>query len=129
MKSKTSAALLLILTFLLGGITGAVSYSLYQNHVAAANPKPNSSRDPVNELAQALKLDAGQKETLKKIMDQSRDRYHALSQQIRPQYEAIRNETRQQIRQILYEEQKTRFEDFLKDLDRRHKEHESKSSQ
>ncbi len=129
MKSKTSAALLLILTFLLGGITGAVSYSLYQNHVAAANPRPNNSHDPVNELAQALKLDAKQKETLKTIMDQSRDRYHALSQQIRPQYEAIRNETRQQIRQILYDDQKARFEEFLTDLDRRHKERESRSSQ
>ncbi|HYK91345.1 MAG TPA: hypothetical protein VE398_21420 [Acidobacteriota bacterium] len=129
MKSKTSAAMLLMLTFLLGGITGSVSYSLYQNHVAAATPKANNPHDPVNDLARALSLDALQRETLKNIMDQSRGRYHALSQQIRPQYEAIRNETRQQIRQILRDDQKTRFEEFLKDVDRRHKEREARSSQ
>lgn len=129
MKSKTSAALLLILTFLLGGITGAVSYSLYQNHVAAANPRSNDSHDPVNELAKALSLDSKQKETLKGIMDQSRDRYRALSRQMRPQYETIRNDTRQQIRQILHDDQKARFENFLRDLDKRHREREAKSSQ
>jgi uncharacterized membrane protein len=129
MKSKTSAALLLIVTFLLGGITGAVSYSLYQNHVVGATSRPDTSHDPVSELAKALSLDSKQKETLKNIMDRSRDRYRALSQQIRPQYEAIRNEGRQEIRQILRDDQKARFEDFLKDLDRRHKEREAKSSQ
>ncbi len=127
MKSKTSAALLLILTFVLGGITGAVSYSLYQNQVAASTPRPNNARDPVNEMAATLGLDSAQKETLRRIMDQSRDRYHALSQQIRPQYEAIRNDTRQQIRQILRDDQKARFEEFLGNLDRRHKNREGKA--
>jgi uncharacterized membrane protein len=129
MKSKTSASLLLVLTFLLGGVAGAVSYSLYQNHVVAANSKYNNPRDIVNVLAQNLSLDAKQKDTLKGIIDQSRDRYRVLSAQFRPQYETIRNETRQQIRQILREDQRARFEDFLKDTDKRHKEHDSKSSQ
>ncbi len=129
MKSKTSAAMLLFLTFVLGGITGAVSYSLYLNQVAASGPRSNNSRDPVNELAQALSLDASQRQTLRHIMDQSRERYHALSQQIRPQYEAIRSETRQQIRQILRDDQKVRFEQFLQNLDKRHREREAKGSQ
>jgi len=128
MKSKTSAALLLVLTFLLGGVAGAVSYSLYQNHVAA-NSRYNNPRDIVNVLAQNLSLDAKQKDTLKGIIDQSRDRYRVLSVQFRPQYETIRNETRQQIRQILHEDQRARFEDFLKDTDKHHKERDSKSSQ
>jgi uncharacterized membrane protein len=114
MKSKTSAALLLFLTFVLGGIAGAVSYSLLRSQVAAEGRR---SRDPVNQMAQALDLDGKQKEMLKQIMEQSRDRYHALSQQMRPQYDAIRDETRHQIRQILREDQKARFEDFLKNLD------------
>jgi hypothetical protein len=77
-----------------------------------------------------LSLDPNQKEELKVIMEQSRDRYRALSQQMRPQYEAIRNEMRQQIRQILRDDQKPRFEEFLKNLERlRQREHDSKGSQ
>ena len=128
MKSKTSASLLLVLTFLLGGVAGAVSYSLYQNHVVT-NSRGNNPRDIVNVLAQNLSLDAKQKTTLKGIIDQSRDRYRVLSTQFRPQYEAIRNETRQQIRQILHEDQRARFEDFLKDMDRRHRDHDAKGPQ
>ncbi len=130
MKSKTSAALLLILTFLMGAVTGAVSYYLYHDRVAAATVRSGGSHDPVNQLAQALSLDPNQKEELKVIMEQSRDRYRALSQQMRPQYEAIRNEMRQQIRQILRDDQKPRFEEFLKNLERlRQREHDSKGSQ
>jgi uncharacterized membrane protein len=117
MKSKTSAALLLFLTFVLGGIAGAVSYSLYHNQVAAEARRSSSARDPVNQMARALDLDAKQKQMLKQIMEESRDRYHALSQQMRPQYDAIRDESRRLIRQILREDQKARFEEFLRNLD------------
>jgi uncharacterized membrane protein len=138
MKSKTSAALLLILTFLLGGVMGGVSYFLYQHNVATPNSR--SRRDPVNDLAKALNLDASQKEMLHKIMDKSRERYRTLDQQIRrqyetsrqqmrPQYDAIRTESRQEIRQILREDQKARFEEYLKEMARQRKEREPKSSQ
>jgi F0F1-type ATP synthase membrane subunit b/b' len=94
----------------------------------------------VNDLANTLKLDAEQKETLGKIMEKSRDRYRALDQQIRrqyetarqqmrPQYNAIRNESREEIRQILREDQKARFEEFLKEMGRQRRERESKSPQ
>jgi len=138
MKSKTSAALLLILTFLLGGIVGAVSYSLYQHEVAAQNSR--SRRNPMRDLAKALNLDSQQEETLRQIMEKSRDRYRALDQQMRrqyettrqemrPQYDAIRTESRQEIRQILREDQKARFEEFLKEMAKQRRERESKSSQ
>ncbi len=118
MQSKTSASLLLIITFLLGGVTGSVSYYLYQRHAPSRQGPP---RDPVNDMAKALGLDAQQKVTLKSIMDQSRDRYRALSQQMRPQYDVIRDDTRRQIRHILRDDQKPRFEDFLKEVDRQHR--------
>jgi Spy/CpxP family protein refolding chaperone len=116
MKSKTSAALMLLLTFVLGAVTGAVSYSLYRNHAAAAGPG-----DIVDRMAQALQLTPDQKAQLIPIINQSRERYMALSQQFRPQYNTIRDETRQMIREILSEEQRVRFEQRLKELDRRSK--------
>ena len=120
MRSKTSATLLLVLTFMMGGIAGAASFYLYQNQVAARNAKSSSqpsSQGITGVLANYLDLDTQQKEELKIIIGRSRDRYKVLSQQFRPQYEMIRNETRQQIRHILHPDQQAKFEKFLQDLD------------
>lgn len=126
MKSKTNAAFLLLGTFLLGGIAGAASFSLYQSHVKATGPKSVAPRHPgshdiVEELARGLEMDAAQKEKLRTIISQSRDKYRALSKQFRPQYDAIRAQTRQEMRQILHENQKARFEQIIEEMDSRHK--------
>ena len=125
MKSKTNAALLLLGTFLLGAVSGAVSFSLYRNYVSASTPKinsrPSGPHDIVEELARGLDMDSAQKEKLGVIISQSRDRYRALSKQFRPQYDVIRDQTRQEIRQILHENQKPRFEELIQEMDNRHK--------
>jgi CHASE3 domain sensor protein len=64
-------------------------------------------------------MDSAQKEKLAVIVNQSRDRYRALSKQFRPQYDAIRAETRQEMRQILHENQKARFEELIQEMDSR----------
>ena len=126
MKSKTSAALLLVVIFLLGGIAGGVSHFLYENHLAST-PQPRSrvpnSHDIVEEMAQHLKLDAQQKEQLKTIVQQSRDRYRMLSRQFQPQYEKIRGETTEAIRGILRPDQRKQFEATLEKMDARHRDH------
>lgn len=123
MKSKTSAAILILGTFLLGSVSGAVSFSLYRNYVNASTPKkasrPSGPHDICEELARGLNMDSAQKEKLAVIVNQSRDRYRALSKQFRPQYDAIRAETRQEMRQILHENQKARFEELIQEMDSR----------
>lgn len=125
MKSKNNAALLLLGTFLLGGVSGAVSFSLYRNHVNASSLKKNNQypgpQGFVEELSRGLVMDSAQKEKLGVILSQSRDRYKALSLQFRPHYEALRNQTRQEIREILHENQKARFEEIMQEIDKRHK--------
>jgi len=125
MRSKTSASILLIGVFILGGITGAVSYSLYRSRVEASGGKHGSrwpSHDIVKKFAQDLDLGAEQQEQLKVIIDESRDRFGALRQQFRPQYEAIRSLTNDKIRQILREDQKAKFEKIIQEMDARRKE-------
>jgi hypothetical protein len=105
MKSKTSAALILLATFALGATAGGIGYRLAQRRVAAVEDRhPNPRNAPghlVNEMAVGLNMDAAQKAKLEEIVGRSRERYRSLSEQFRPQYDAIRNETRQEIRQIL----------------------------
>jgi uncharacterized membrane protein len=115
MKSKTSIVLLGILVFLLGGIAGAVTHSLYQEYLKTAFIKATSqSMDIVGSLAKELELDAEQTESLRTIFEESRNRSIALSQELWPQYQAIYNETEQRIKDILREDQRVRYEKFLK---------------
>jgi uncharacterized membrane protein len=126
MKSKLSVALLWILVFLLGGVSGAVTRYLYREHLKTPAPAvAQKPKDIVEGMARELKLDAEQKESLKTIFGQTRQQVRALNQQYKPQYEAlnqqyrpkfqaIRNETDAKIRQILRPDQKELFEEFLK---------------
>ena len=124
MRSKTSATLMLVLTFVLGGVAGAISEHLYETRIKNIGARPPGRIGPhdiVEDMAKDLKLSPDQKEKLKGIIQQSRERYRTLSVQFRPQYDVIRNETNQEIRKILTDEQKTRFEMIVKDLEERHK--------
>ncbi len=126
MKSKTSAALILVVIFCLGSVAGGVSHFLYTANFAST-PTPRArvpnSHDIVEEMAQHLKMDAQQKEQLKAIVQQSRDRYRALSRQFQPQYEKIRAETNDSIRTILRPDQRKQYEATLEKMDARHREH------
>ena len=131
MKTKTSATFYLLLAFSMGVVAGAIGFYLYQNHVRAAGPHvgaPTRPPDIVEEMARDLKMDAAQKEQLRGIFSQSRERYKALSRQFQPQYHNIRDETNQAIRQILREDQKARFEQIIRDLDQRRRGRGSRGS-
>jgi hypothetical protein len=124
MRSKTSATLMLVLTFALGAVAGVVSNHLYETRFKPSNQRPGARSAPpdiVEELGRGLSLNADQKSKLKEIIHESRERYRALSIQFRPQYDALRDQTRQQIRQILTEEQKARFEKIITEMDEHHK--------
>ncbi|MEJ2245586.1 MAG: hypothetical protein P8Y80_05795 [Acidobacteriota bacterium] len=115
MKSKASIVLLGIVIFLLGAIAGAVSHSLYQEYLKAAFFKASSQPvDIVAGLAKELELDAQQTESLRNIFDESIENSMALSQEIWPQYQTIYKETEQKIKDILREDQRARYEEFLR---------------
>lgn len=131
MKTRTSATLVLLLTFVLGGITGALGYCLYARRPAAAagrdGGRPSNPHHLAEELAQALTLDSVQKAKLEAIIAEGRERFRTLSEQVRPRYEEIRRQTRDQIRQVLREDQKPRLDEFFKELDKRRAAHNSPS--
>jgi Spy/CpxP family protein refolding chaperone len=123
MRSKTSATLLLLVTFLLGGITGAIAHYLYRSHVAAQDSqrtyRPQGRHDVVEEMARGLNLDEAQKEKLRAIFADTRAKYQALERQFRPQYQAIHAEADEAIQNILNDEQKKRFEQIVREEESR----------
>ncbi len=132
MQSKTSATLVIVLTFLLGTIAGAAGYYLVNNQVLARTNRGVERSAPhniVDELASGLSLDSQQREKLKAIVEKNREKYRTLSAQMRPQFDAIREQSRQEIRLILTDEQKARFEKIVKEIDERHRNHLHRSPQ
>jgi|WetSurMetagenome_2_1015567.scaffolds.fasta_scaffold04572_4 hypothetical protein len=125
MNRKTGAVLVLVGTFVLGGLAGAVLNYIYRNQVIPSTTKEfQSARPPgdiVEDMAKSLKLDDGQRQELIHIFEQSRERYRALSLQFRPQYDALQRETDDQIRKILREDQVALFDRLLKEGRERHK--------
>ncbi len=114
MKSKLSAVLLGILIFLLGGVAGAAGYYLYCEHIRGIVPNVSKVDDVVEDMAKELHLDAQQKAAVKVIITEIRTRYRALAQQFRPQWEELRKESDDRINALLREDQKPRFEEYLK---------------
>ena len=124
MKSRTTASLLLFLIFILGSATGAVICYLYLTQTTAETPDPlarERSRDSAEDLARALALDGDQKDQLKAIITESRNRYRTLSHQFRPQYDLIRQETNESIESILRPDQQARFDEMLREIRSQHK--------
>jgi hypothetical protein len=122
-RSKTSAALLLILTFVMGGVAGFISFHLYRDHIqraskAEANPRPNF----IEVMIQATGLDLSQQEMLKTIVNKRVVRYRAFD-------EEMRQETRAQIQQILRPDQKPKFEQLLKRWDEQRRQWEKRQQQ
>jgi len=75
----------------------------------------------VDQLAKDLSLDDSQKEKLRSIFAESREKYRKLQLSIGPQFRAIREETNQSIRSILTEDQRVRFDQVISDAGRRHR--------
>lgn len=137
MKSKLNIVILGLLVFVLGGVAGAVSYSLYRDHI---NPAPAGMSmnpdDVLDGIARDLKLDSKQKEILRAIFQNTRQefeqlyrefapRYDVLNRQYGPQYEeinreylprfeAIRNRSDEEIKKMLKPAQRARYEEFLR---------------
>jgi len=116
MKSKLGMALSWVLVFLLGAVAGSVGHSLYtrQEKPVVAQKASQKPGEILDRVATNLRLDAQQKESLKTIFAQSRQKYQTLGEQYKPQWEAIRDTTNDQIKLILRPDQREKFEAFLK---------------
>ena len=114
------AAFLVILVFLLGVGVGALGFYAATSRGFAAG-KPRGQAHIVEKLTGELGLSSQQQEQLTAILDETKDKYHTLYEQVRPQMEEIRHQGRQKIRGILTAEQLPKFAEYLRKLDEERK--------
>ena len=71
-------------------------------------------RQIIVDLVRDLRLDAGQQVSLENIFYETRLKYQKLNNEFNPRYKMIRDESDDEIRGILRDDQRKRFEEILK---------------
>jgi Spy/CpxP family protein refolding chaperone len=121
---KRKAAAWVAAVFVLGVALGGVLGYMFARHTvsAAASLSDEAKRaQKVERLTRELNLTDAQRQQLDVILAQVHAEYAAIHKQSDPQIEDARQRGRNRIRAILTEEQKPKFEVFLKNLDEERK--------
>lgn len=122
-KTRSEAAVLVIVVFLLGALLGGVGTHLWSERVSGSVIAPgHPTRDQlVSSLTRELQLSAEQQQQLSVIIDETRAQIQVVYAPADAQREELRQKGRIRIRAILTPEQKPKFEEFMHNLDEERK--------
>jgi len=124
------AKILVFAVFFIGIATGVLIANFYTTRVAGAPDTTNSqdralrAQRDMNKFYDYLGLNAGQREEMHKIGEDTRREFRDLRMETQPRFQAIQDASRAKIRAILNPEQLTKYEDFRKRMDERRKNHD-----
>jgi hypothetical protein len=116
MTPTKKALLTIIVSFILGITVGFFGFQLF--HILPQGKTGLTGFQRLKtELRERVSLTDSQQARLDSLLQHRRLVFDAFRRQMAAQYHDMREETRDSIRQILSEEQKKRFEMFIKELD------------
>jgi hypothetical protein len=102
----------LLVAFLLGGITGLSLGGL----IARPTPASTPFRDPeayYHSLQRELDLTTAQSAEIKSILDDTRIEYRKVCSEVRPRYDTLRDNARNRMRALLSPSQQQKFESIV----------------
>lgn len=126
--SRAAIAGYVALVFLCGAVLGAFSFRLYTVSTVSAKttkgpPNPEQVRKDILATMQSrLKLSDDQVTRLNLIMDDTRARMREVHDRHQPEIQEIRQEQTDKIRALLRPEQRSTYEEMLKQREQRLKE-------
>jgi Spy/CpxP family protein refolding chaperone len=113
-------------TIILGAILGGVGvYYFLWDTGRLQHPHGFNKDRAVAHLKKELNLSDAQAQQVGQIFDESSQKVRDLQKQIDPQFQAIHMETRARIRQILNPDQQKKFDEYVRQIDERHRQHGS----
>lgn len=127
MKESKQAVGYIVLVFLLGmALGGGGMYWATSNEIVLAKKERlhksrTTPKDWVGWLSKELALDEEQAEQLGTILDETSTKYSAIREKTHPRYEEARQAGRDNIRAILNEEQRAKFEELVRRIDEKEK--------
>jgi hypothetical protein len=127
-KSSLPVALSMLVVFLSGSVVGALAHRLYMvKSVGAVRdlrpPSPQEYKNRyISELKSRLALNEAQVSKVAAVLDHTNSRFRELHERTRPERSKIHETQVEEIRSILSSEQLPKYEQYLKDRERRRKE-------
>jgi len=115
--------LLVFSVFFLGIASGMLLTKSWENRAGELKADDRAKAD-VNKFYDYLALDESQRIQMKKITEDIRPEINKIFKQIRPQMdqiEALRKESRNQMRSILTDEQKIKYDEFSEAMRKKQK--------
>jgi len=125
-KTRTEAAMLVLVVFLLGVLVGGLGGHLWGERVwghsgPARHSGPPSRDQIVSNLARELQLTSDQQKQIAAIIDETRAQVRAAYAPADAQHEQIRQQGRARIRAILTADQQTKFDALMQRIDEQRK--------
>jgi len=123
--TKLKIWLVLLIVFVLGGVTGAALGGLYRSRASSERPE-KAMHDRFEKMRRELNLTDEQTKAVSNILDETRNEYRALHMELKPRFDEPRQKARAKIRALLSAEQQQKFDAMVAQRDA-HREEEQKS--
>ena len=123
LRSRLSAALYLLIVFASGILVGVVSHRLYVTNTASANSAPRTMDEfrkrYLGEMKQKVGASDAQLSSVANILDETKQKFDALHAQEKPLHDKIQQDQIDAIKALLNDQQKTAYDDWRAERERR----------
>jgi len=122
MRPRLKGTLLLLLAFGLGVAGGAVGFGVYHNRFGDWRAPGGAARFEervLSRLTKELDLRSDQRQKVESVLEEARNEFAKLREEIGPKFRDIRNRTRDNIRAALDAAQQVKFDKVAQEWERR----------
>lgn len=135
-NSQSKARLIVVSVFIIGFAAGALALNLYQNlsRSSSNNMPRNGTEFLLKRMNDKVGLSSEQQEQIKKILDETNDKYKDLRGEMEPRikdfeprFNSVRQESRDRIRALLSPDQLPKYEQMVQDHDKMREQEKERS--
>lgn len=125
-RTRLKIWLVLLLVFVLGGVTGAALTGLYRSRASGNRhaSREQAMQERFEKMRQELSLNDQQTTQVRQILEETRNEYRALRSELRPRFDEPRLKARTRIRALLNTEQQQKFDVIVAKQDAEHNQQE-----
>ena len=109
--------LVLLVVFVLGSVTGAALTGLYRSRSGGPEAHERAMHERFEKMRSELNLTDQQTTSVRTILDETRNEYRAVRNELRPRFEEPRMKARARIRALLTPEQQQKFDAMVAQQD------------
>ena len=122
--AKAKIWLVLVAVFVLGAVTGGALTGLYRSRAsstaAGRDNRERAMKERFEKMRQELNLSDQQTTQVRAILDETRNEYRALREELRPRFDEPRMKARAKIRALLDTDQQKKFDALVAQQDAEH---------